>query len=129
MPAGAHAAEPADRLGQEALPRRSFRKGMLVMIPLAAVVSFSGYLAEQAEASRLADGRRDARDAEALQLARAHWDTPVVRLLTLDRIVTAVGPAQADGCAVREVTALSWFGSILDRVTVFCDDSVQEQNG
>lgn len=77
-----------------------------------------------AEADRLAVGKGSALGPEALDLAYAHWDNPMLRLFTLRRVIVAAGAEQADGCRPIEVAAISFFGVLLDRVRVGCDDSV-----
>jgi hypothetical protein len=77
-----------------------------------------------AEAERLAVRTGSARGPEALHLAYEHWDNPMLRLLTLRRVIVAAGAEQAHGCRPIEVVAISFFGVLLDRVRVGCDDSV-----
>jgi hypothetical protein len=93
---------------------------VVVLIALALV----GYLQAMGEAERLGVGTGGPRDQEALELAREHWDNPVLRLLTLDRPIVAYGTENTDGCRSADVAAISFFGVTLDRVRVACDDSV-----
>jgi hypothetical protein len=88
-------------------------------------VGLVGFALEKGEAERLDAGSGSERDQQALELAAAHWDNPFLRLMTLDRIVLDGNAGSDPSCREVEVGAVSFFGTLLDRVVVSCDDSVR----
>jgi len=97
--------------------------GALIVVVLVAL-ALVGYLQAMSEADRLGVGTGGVRDQEVLDLAREHWDNPILRLSTLDRLIVAYGSESTGGCRTVDVAAISFFGVILERVRVACDDSV-----
>ncbi|HWP63489.1 MAG TPA: hypothetical protein VNO86_08475 [Candidatus Binatia bacterium] len=86
-------------------------------------LSLVGYVRAISEADRLRLPVTGPRDRHALELAREHWDNPILRLATLDRVIVAYGTPGPGQCGWVDVVAISFFGVILDRVRVGCDDS------
>ncbi len=99
------------------------RVAALIVVVLLAI-GLVGYLQAIGEAEALGVGAGGVRDQEALDLAREHWDNPVLRLLTLERVIVAYGTESIGGCRRVDVAAISFFGVALDRVRVGCDNSV-----
>lgn len=87
-------------------------------------LAIAGFWLGSAEAERLNADSGSVREQQALELAAAHWDNPLLRLVTVDQVVIGHGSELVAGCSDVDVAAVSLFGKVLDRVRVACDDSV-----
>ncbi|MEO8208628.1 MAG: hypothetical protein ABI598_06305 [Chloroflexota bacterium] len=104
-------------------PIREAVRGPALVVVVLVVLGLSGYWLAMRQAERLDAATGEARDQQALALAREHWDNPFLRLLTLHRVVIEYGSG-SESCREVDIAAISFFGIALDRVHVACDDSV-----
>ncbi len=95
-----------------------------LLATLVVALAIAGLRLGKAEAERLDVGGGSVREQQALQLAADHWDNPFLRIMTLDRVVIGRGSDSTGSCGDVDVGAVAFFGWVLDRVRVACDDSV-----
>jgi hypothetical protein len=115
----AHADAPSKR------PMRTIVMAATLVVVFVGAVGLVGLAVEKNEVERLDAGTGNDREQQAIELAADHWDNPLLRVMTLDRVVLDSHAESDPGCREVEVGAVSFFGAVLDRVVVSCDDSVR----
>jgi hypothetical protein len=105
-------------------------KGVAALLAaLVLALAIAGLRIGQAEAQQLDVGTGSIREQQALQLAREFWDNPFLRIATVDRVVVGHGSLTGGTCVDVDVAAVTFFGWVLDRVRVSCDDSTRSLGG